>query len=80
MPTCRSCGAEILWAETERGKRMPVDKEPVADGNLGLFYLGDQDEPQIRPLDAAPQLFDTEVRYVSHFATCPDAAEHRSAA
>ena len=23
---CRSCGAPILWAETDNGKLMPVDK------------------------------------------------------
>jgi hypothetical protein len=30
---CRSCGAAIRWATTVNGKRMPVDDEPVPDGN-----------------------------------------------
>ena len=34
MNTCRSCGAPILWRETHAGRRMPIDPEPVADGNV----------------------------------------------
>ena len=25
MSTCRSCGAEIIWAITEAGKRIPLE-------------------------------------------------------
>ncbi len=45
--TCRSCGATILWCETLRGRKMPLDVEPLDDG------------------------------YESHWATCPNASEHR---
>jgi hypothetical protein len=34
MIVCRSCGASIEWAITPNGKKMPLDKEPVADGNI----------------------------------------------
>lgn len=34
MSTCRSCGAEVLWAKTRAGKAMPVDPEPTAEGNV----------------------------------------------
>lgn len=37
MATCRNCSAVIVWAKTEAGKRMPLDAEPVADGNLVLL-------------------------------------------
>lgn len=47
---CRSCGADILWCITKKGKKMPVDLPP--DGS---------DEPT-----------------TSHFATCPNADEHRT--
>lgn len=33
---CRDCGAHILWARSETGKRIPVDHEPSAEGNLLL--------------------------------------------
>lgn len=26
--TCKSCGAAILWAETESGRMIPLDYEP----------------------------------------------------
>jgi hypothetical protein len=26
---CRGCGAEIIWAKTARGKRMPFDRETL---------------------------------------------------
>lgn len=35
MSVYRSCGAPIIWTETVNGKRMPVDKEPLA----GTFVL-----------------------------------------
>lgn len=28
MATCRSCGAEIVWVHTEKGRAMPVDVKP----------------------------------------------------
>lgn len=79
MSRCRSCDAEIVWALTERGKRMPLDAEPVADGNL---YL----EPVARPGDdpyrvrAAREGDPAQHRRVSHFATCPNADDHRGRA
>jgi hypothetical protein len=63
---CRSCGAEIVWAATNRNTYMPVDIQPTADGNVELqpdgnciVYRG----PIHRPL------------HLSHFVTCPDRAK-----
>jgi len=45
-PSCRSCGAPILWARSTRGRMVPLDREPVADGTIILgaddvaFVLG----------------------------------------
>lgn len=34
---CRSCGAPIIWAVTTASRRpIPVDQEPVEDGNIEL--------------------------------------------
>lgn len=67
MSACRSCGAEIIWVvAAASGKRMPIDAEPVAGGNLVLN--GDQ-VVYVEPTDAA--------RYISHFVTCPQSAEWR---
>lgn len=68
--TCRSCGAPIVWAEmAATGSRMPLDEEEVTTGaprfkigiGAGLAYPCSADEPG----------------HVSHFATCPNAAQHR---
>lgn len=72
VSACRSCGARIIWAETLTEKRMPVDAEPTPDGNVSL-------EPRegFAPLATvnAP-LFAAGLRK-SHFATCPNAGQHR---
>ncbi len=33
---CRSCNAELIWATTEKGKQIPLDAEPVENGNIRL--------------------------------------------
>jgi hypothetical protein len=38
MNTCRSCGAELEWALTAEGHRIPLDKVPVPDGNIVFDY------------------------------------------
>lgn len=75
MATCRSCDAEIEWAQTEKGnKKMPLDADPVDGGNLvvishvaGEFGM----VPVVRYVKKG------EGRRVSHFATCPNRDEHR---
>ena len=38
MAECKSCGAEIEWALTPEGHRIPIDKVPVPDGNIVYDY------------------------------------------
>ena len=71
---CRSCGAPIVWAKTSRGLSMPLDAAPVVDGNVAI-------RDGVAVVVDPGGLFDErpgEVRYVAHFATCPQAAQHRS--
>ena len=70
MPThqygaCRGCGADIVWAVTEKGKRVPLN--PKSEKRF-IFTSWPQIEPTL------VTLMDT---YVSHFATCPKAEEFR---
>ena len=69
MSTCSSCGAEIDWYLTRKGKSIPIDPDPVPDGNL--FFHGSVIHYAKHP--PAPG----EERYKSHFATCPNAKHHR---
>lgn len=87
MTNCKSCGAEILWADTENGKRMPVDVEPVAGGTIVLRHtevglapvamVTSAEERELLAQQAASR--GEELRlFVSHFATCEHADLHRS--
>jgi hypothetical protein len=77
MPeTCRTCKAPIRWAVTAAGHLMPLDVEPVADGNLRLDRDIDGETPRVL---AVPKRYRTadEPLYVAHFRTCPYADHHR---
>lgn len=85
MALCRSCEAPIIWTRTTRGELMPIDADPVPDGNVVL--TGRQVEsrtggyvPESKVEAATITLFDDgATRYLSHFATCPHAGEWRRA-
>lgn len=77
---CRGCGAAIIWALTDRGKRAPIDAQPYPDGNMFLYYDEDGEaagRPRVTSL-AAHHLATGFVvppteRRKNHFATCPEA-------
>lgn len=75
MTACGSCGAEVIWAFTTSGKRMPVDAEPSPDGNVTLIppLIPGETPTAVVSSDRDP----AQVRHMSHFATCPNAAAHR---
>lgn len=85
---CRSCSARILWAQLldEAGERqkkpdgkmkaIPVDFEPVADGNVVVFHRPGQGiVARVLKKGEAPPAGARLRR--THFSTCPQAAQHR---
>lgn len=64
---CSSCGAPMIWTDTEGGRRMPVDAKPTKGIVLGF---GGRATPSAKVVDV----------YTSHFATCPNANAHRKPA
>lgn len=74
MTRCRSCGAPIRWERTVNDKPIPLDPDPRPDGNLGI-----RDDGKVYSMGTPGEgAIDVGVpRYVTHFATCPHAAEHR---
>lgn len=72
---CRSCGASIFWCKTAAGKSMPVDAEPAPEGNIAVG--ADGSATVLGPLERLAE--PGRLLYVSHFATCPQAASHRKA-
>lgn len=69
MNNCGSCGAQILWVETSTGKWVPLDPDMVPDGNVEVY-----DGVAVVIANSSVGSRD---RYKSHFATCPNAGQHR---
>lgn len=71
MAACRSCNADIEWAEwVSSRKPIPLDAKPSPKGNLAVVagkvhYYGAEDARLGRE------------RRTSHFANCPDAQKWR---
>ena len=80
--TCKSCGAPIMWLKTDKGKWMPVDikTEQFYPDPVGAKTYIMNDGHTMR---GTPAPKDKEVLpcvasgNVSHFATCPNASQHR---
>lgn len=78
---CRACGAHIVWALTDRGKRAPVDAQVYPeDGNMVLWYDDGGDEagrPRVSSVAAFELASGRPVNprdyRKNHFATCPEA-------
>lgn len=61
--TCRSCGARMIFGLTDKGRRMPLDAEPVPDGPWTVDANGNLERASA---DTPP-----EERRQSHFVSCP---------
>ncbi len=76
--TCRSknCKASIVWVTlVTSGKPHPVDPVPSENGTIKVFLEDGRRYGRVLPRDQRRGRL-----YVSHFATCPDAARFRQAA
>jgi hypothetical protein len=71
---CRSCDAEIIWAVTSKGKRMPVDAEPSESGNVELDRSG---RVPLAIVHAQPPMEATNL-HMAHHATCPQSDRWKS--
>lgn len=71
----RDCQAPIVWAITTNAKRMPVDAQPAAAGNIELRDAGGP-VPVAATLTPRLAFGRTDLR-TSHFATCPSAPSFR---
>lgn len=72
--TCKTCLGAVVWAKTITGKRMPIDAAPVKHGNIALE---ETDTGLVAHVLSPKALANAAERYVSHFATCREAAQHR---
>lgn len=76
-PRCRSCAAPIVWATTPAGRLIPIDAQPVDDGNVAVHRSLDGVHMYARVLKVGEEPEPGEGRGTSHFATCPNADAHR---
>lgn len=74
--TCESCRAPILWVKLASGANTCLDPDPVPHGNVYRTVSPDGAEV-FRVVSKALPAPPGELLYVSHFATCPNAARHR---
>lgn len=76
---CRACSARIFFAKTSKSERMPIDYEPVANGNLAVTASanGLPTAVVLRLAQAVGMRADGKPTYVSHFAGCPAADAFR---
>jgi hypothetical protein len=72
MSRCRSCAAVIVWADTEHGRHIPLDAEPVGADEPVTFVLRDG-----VAIAVPAGVFPDEPHFVTHFSTCPNADAHR---
>ena len=78
MSACRTCHAPVLWVVNERtGKRIPLDPEPTDLLYGTRFVLTGGQSLQGAPLARAAEVHEHGRR--SHFASCPEADQHRRA-
>ena len=77
---CRSCGQQVIWIKTVAGKNMPC--------NPALVTYKDQQGGKEKIVTPNGEVHSAEIvesgtsnatgiGYISHFATCPNAARHR---
>lgn len=79
--TCKSCKAAIAFVRLPSGRRLPINPDPTDNGNVHITGSRNEDEPAARVISTQTgTLFDnapTTTAYTSHFATCPQASQHR---
>lgn len=78
MSRCRSCGAPIYWIRTRSKNLMPCDEKliPYKADRKGKDFVVTEEGDVIRcrlEFDGFP----TGMARISHWATCPNAKEHR---
>ena len=72
---CSSCRARIIWTLTANDHRMPIDADPVENGNVVITgWIGPIPKTRVARVD---EQLDAQPRYLSHFATCPNASDFR---
>jgi hypothetical protein len=76
---CKTCGAKIRWAKVpSSGAKVPLDLDPTPHTGNVRYLPGDRTAVEVLGGPGLEQARgDGEELFTSHFATCPQAAQHR---
>lgn len=79
---CKSCGRPILWVRLASSRKpFPLDPDPSDRGNVevrrGRVNPGTLYARVLVAADAMRAQQDGVILYLSHFATCQHASQHR---
>ena len=78
IAACGSCEAPIIWAISTAGARSPFDAEPVPEGTFWLTLNAGTNVVRANYVGADDLVEQPDRnRYRTHFATCPNADDHR---
>lgn len=69
--TCPSCPAQVIWAETVAGRRIPVDVQPARGGNVALTARPGDLPPLAAVVSLAKQFGRQGTLRMPHHVTCP---------
>lgn len=77
LRACRSCEAQIIFAPTSKGNKMPLTWPHNPLGNV--VWDGNTNEPVsvYKNGEAVPEETPSEYRWHSHFVDCVGASKHR---
>lgn len=80
---CRSCSAPVIWARTANGKTIPIDEDEIPTAVKGAYVLEEPADPREAPSAIYYSKAPLELRlanglHLSHWASCPNADQHRS--
>lgn len=73
---CRGCGEPMIWTTTSKGKNMPVDEEEVRLMGEQLGFLLREEGGKVYADAVRGKSYGGPAR-VSHWSTCPNAADFR---
>jgi hypothetical protein len=75
--TCSACHEPIVFGQTDSGRKMPLNREPNADGNV--LEIGRTGRMLAIRVLTKDELANPPAgrRFISHFATCPEKGQFR---
>lgn len=78
LAACRSCERSIIWVLTQSGKKMPIDPDPIVTKHGFRMPDGSEEDGGTPVVTFTSKPNQNERLYVSHFATCIHADQHRT--